>query len=332
MAVTSLHSAGAIVLHSNGMADPLGFAVNDTQQVELNQRTQTLRRFGTAFESAVSATGRAPGISFDTQCLARALDVMGPLGVCVTSGSGSPAATGLDAYFIPHDRCNQRELAAALRYRASDGYLMPTSLQAAHGEVATLSGQAALVADGSGGEPLPEPSLATVPTAVIEADEQFTLYEVRVAGVPLRGVKSVGVEFGIGLSVESADGAVFPEWVSVDTIATRITVTGVNLNWLSQTDIPVGGKRGTHLDTYIRLARYARDNDAANVLSYDDPTAETHIELTASGLALIDTISGSGSGPANCALQIVAVHDGTNAPLVADTTARLTEPVPDNQS
>ena len=316
MSVTNVYHAGAIFVHDLNLVSAVGFAGLTNENIELGNEIQTSRAFASVYERDGAITRRAPTIGVTTQQIGTALDLVGGSGRCIKSDVTHP---GLDAYLLNSDECNQYDLTDSRRYRMEQGILIPESLTVEHQGVGSIGLQAIAVSKG-GNEPLQEADAITMPTGAVD-DERYGLYQQTVGGVLLTGSKSLGIEFGVTVTQEDADGAIYPEWVSVGSIVTRVTLGGINPKWLGSSVIPVGGRKMLHTDTTLRLARYSN----AEADSYMDLTGNHHIAITVAGLGYITTAANASGGAeaATSSLVLVALHDGTNTPLQIDTTAAL---------
>jgi hypothetical protein len=320
MSVPNLYSAGAIVLQNAAMAAPLGFAGLVSEAVELGTQYRTLKRHLSVWDSQASISRQDPAVNFSTTQIKTALDLMGARGVCITS-QASPARPGFDAYLSKHDKCNVRDLLNLRRFNFAEGYLFPGQLSVAHGGVATITGTA-VASSSTANHPLAFFDDADAPASSVIADtESFGLYNQRVGGIELAGCTNLAIDFGVEVTRASADAAIWPEWISVGAVATRITLSGINPLWLSAAQIPIDGRPLTHANSVLRLGRHETDGTGA----WDELASSTHIGITVAGVGAITTAASASdeTSPTTTDLVIIALHDGTNDPLVIDTTFAL---------
>lgn len=318
MTVAGVYSAGAIFLQT---ADPVmsaavGFAGLVSEEINLGQEVRTGMESAGIYETRASIIKRAPSIGWGTTQVATALDMVGAAGRCINSDGSHP---GLDAHLLAHDRCDARDLTAGLRYRIANGLLLPENLSVEHQGRAQLTGRAIAITDSNGNEPIAASSGVSFPSGAAD-DEEFGLYRQTVGGVTLTGAKRLSIDFGIEVTQEDADGSIYPEWVSVGAILTRITIGGINPNWLGNAyGVAINGELITHANTTLRLVRYV------NGQSYASLASAVHIAITVNGLGCITTAASARDRSASSTeLMIYALHDGSNAPLLFDTTAALT--------
>lgn len=321
MSIQTLQSSGGIVVHDTALAAAAGFTAHVNQSVELGNEVQARPQAGSVYEDNVMITSRSPVVGFSTSQIKTLLDLTGPIGRCIKS---DPTHPGVDCYLVDHDECSARDLTDSTQYRIAQGYLTPQQLTAAHQELANMSGQV-LASTKEGNEPLIESEGVTYPSASMIDNESYTLYRCRVAGTTLTGLKNLQVDFGVDTTVESADGSVFPEWISVGSVVTRITLTGNNPRWLGAAAgrFARNGTPFTHANTTLQLIRCV-ETQAGEHRSIGD---SVHITLTGAGLAVINSPGSTSDArqPATSSLMLYLVHDGTNAPLLINTAATLTD-------
>lgn len=316
MTIAGVYSAGGIFIQTDTpeMAAAVGFAADVGQEVSLGIDVRTGMENAGIYESRASVVRRAPFIPFGTTQLKTFFDTVGVGGRCINSDETHP---GLDAYQLKHDRCSARDLAASNRYRIANGLIVPESLSVSHQGRAELSGRIYAVTNSAGDEPIVKATGVTYPNTAADTEE-YGLFACTVGGVNLTGLKSLQIDFGLQVMQESADGSIFDEWVSIESVVKRITMSGVNPDWLGNSVIPIGGKAVTHANTTLRLVKYVHGS------SYDTLASAIHIGITLDGLACITQAASSrGRGVSTTDLTIYPRHDGTNIPLLVDTTFAL---------
>ena len=314
MAVPQTFSAGAVVVQDTLLASPVGMAGLVSEEIDLGNVVRTTKAAGSVYERAAAVVSRSPTASFGTNQVKSLLGLTGGLGRCILNDATHP---GVDLY-LNKDACNGFDLTDSQRYRIGDGFLAPTSLSVSHREDAQMTAGVTAISVG-GNEPIQvDPSIA-FPTGLADT-ERFGLYQQTVGGINLEGCNSMQIDFGVSVRTESADGAVFPEFITVDDVVTRVTLGGINPRWLADSGIPIGGRKMTHADTTLRLVRYVTNEADA----YMTLTAAEHITFTLHGIGTITSTSASdGGSAATCSLMLYAIHDGTNVPMIIDTAAAL---------
>ncbi|MFQ5414659.1 MAG: hypothetical protein ACE5E6_09400 [Phycisphaerae bacterium] len=266
-------------------------------------------RVSPAFRSIVAQKPRG---SFTTLNIAQALTITGATGVDIAS-----LANGLRFYAQKHADSGSTRAAGAVhrRYTMSAGLLAPRSLSANHGDDATLSYDALAKYDGVN-DPLVEVDNVSLPSGL--TDERFTLAKVTLGGILLDSKVSLDVEFGIQANSEGADSDIWDTFLDVATIVPRLTLRGVDIEWLKAANIPFAGRVGTHANTTFYL-RQRLDQG-----TFHDPSAPKHIQFTMDGVIHIDdAFDGSPNAPAGVGVVMESRFDGTNDPLTVTVNTAI---------
>lgn len=254
-----------------------------------------------------------PVADFASYCLAQCLDV-----VPLTGKSISDMATGVDLYGYAHAHGAGRAGANLHRkYTIADGMVIPDKITCDHRGDALMTCKILSTWDGTN-SPVIEADLQSVPAAESD-DERFTIGKCVLGAVTIPDIRSWELDFGITANTEGADSDIYDTHVSIVECRPVLTLRGIDLEWLKAANIPLVGKAGTHANTSVYLRK--RLQTAAGYVA--DGTAE-HIKYTIDGLLWIEDIYKAGKGPAECSLKLAARFDGTNAPLVLDTTSAIT--------
>ena len=148
-------------------------------------------------------------------------------------------------------------------------------------------------------------------------NERFTIGGVTIGSVALSHFRSVEIDFGISARTLGADSDIWDTRAEIRSINPTITFRGIDVTQMKAAGIPIEGKAATHANTTIYLRKRAITGFVA------DGTSE-HIAITGYGLAVMDDIaSQSGEDNAEDSLRLECAYDGTNTPLVIDTTAAI---------
>lgn len=310
MGVSRLHSHYQVLVHSDGMS-----AVNVDAIMEQNIDSQ-IKRINEATSGDVYSRFQAvseikPRLSFGTYQLAVALASVGLTGLKIASTTNP----GVQFFAYAHDEGGTRKSGASHRsYTVREGLIIPKKISCSHGQDAKLDYEIITTYDGTN-DAIVIADTVTL-TALAGDDERFTLHSLEIGGVTLTQLESVEINFGIKAEGESSDGDIFDTFVSIDEIMPTISATGSDIEWLKSTNIPLIGVDGAHADTILNLRKRALGGTFVA-----DATAE-HISITACGLAVIDKPF-QGGQRAKTSINLEARHDGTNVPLIIDTTATL---------
>lgn len=297
---------------------------NDTVDItlggieSLNVRTQAEHSAeptqGEIYPRHQAITAIKPVAEFASYCIADGLDA-----VPLAGKSLSALATGLDLYAYKHEHGAGRVAAAEHRkYTIADGMCVLDKISCDHRGDALLSFRVLSTWDGTNA-PVIETDTSAVPTAGSD-DERFTIGKCTIGSVTIADIRSWELDFGIEAVTEGADSDIYDTHVSIVTCKPVLTLRGIDIEWLKSTNIPLVGKASTHATTTIYLRK--RLQTAAGYVA--DGTSE-HISMTIDGLCWLEDIFASrGKTPAECSLKLAARYDGTNAPIVIDTTAAIT--------
>lgn len=284
------------------------------QSIPIESEVSSEAQDGQVYTSHQSLTSQRANATFTTLDVADALAVAGLTGTKIDDMSG-----GLTMWAQAHLDGGTRAGASLHRsFNWAKGLLVPRSLSASHGPDATLSMEALGKVNGS----VPPPVIAenqTLP-AVVD-DERYTLGPVKVGAITLTGVRGFDIDFGITVEAQTADGDLYPTFLSIVTITPVLTIRGVGVDaWYKESGgIPLAGLNATHANTAFYLRKRA---DGGTVVA--DNVTE-HIKFTAAGLITVsDPMDASGQDAAEVNLTMPLVYDGTNAPLTIDVASAIT--------
>jgi len=259
----------------------------------------------------VSVNAVKPRATFSTLKIAAALDL---LAYPVTSIAGLTA--GLAMYGRAFVAGATRGGAIAhKKYLMDTGIVFPTRLTVDHqGEAKIEYSVIPVSSDGTTAPVVPSES-ASLPTADAD-DERFTLGEVTLGNVAFTHIKSLEINFGITEKVESADSDIYDTFAAIQESNPIITLRGIDYDWFKTSGaVAITGLAGTQANTSIVLRKRAASGTFVAAA-----TAE-HILFNAAGLITIGQAHRSSNNQtAEIDLRMECIHDGTNAPLVIDTT------------
>lgn len=310
MSVSNRHSIYAVRLDDT--VDVILKAIGS-----VNLRTETQYRgdvtSGAVYREHQAIVGQAPTGDFTTMALAQAIDNIWLTGLSIGS-----LASGFDFFAYKHQEGGSRATGTSHRqYRFTEGLIVPRRLSVEHQGDAELTYDVLPTYDGT--NDIVQVSDSVAVPSVPSDDERFTIHSVSLGGVTISGVKSIEIDFGINVEREGADSDLWPTHASIVSINPVLTIRGITMDWLSSSNIPLIGKSGTHANSVIKLRK--RLQTQAGFVA--DGTSE-HISITGNGLAYIDDAYASqGDSPNEVSIVMPMRYDGSNAPLVVDTTATL---------
>ena len=304
MGVDNKHSLFAVVVDSTTLG---GIS---QQNISLGTQATGEPRSGELFTRQQAIVAQAPRAGFSTDHVAAGLNLCGPAGISI-----SALGSGLMLYLQKMSKTGPVSGSVHRKFTIVDGVMVPTTLSVPHGGNATLGFDAVATYDGSN-DPVQladDQALPTQSTVV----QTFTLGPVTIGGVTIDNLQSLEINFGLQVVAEGADGDIWPTEAAIVAVQPTITLRGIDPEWFKAANIPLLGKVATHANTAI----YLRKRTATGFVA--DATVE-HIKITADGLVYVDDgMSASGMDSAETSLMLVPEYDGSNAPIVIDTTSAL---------
>jgi hypothetical protein len=312
MAVTRVdHISGVRI----GTVTPVTLGGIGQQRVGLGTQFVTDALNGEVYPKFVSVQGQASTFDFTTKALAEALANIPFAGLSI-AGLGADKVT---LFGTQADDGGTRKTGSVHRsFKAAKGLLVLGALNCQHPGDAELGLSAVLAYDGAN-DPIVVSDGAALPAGITDA-ERFALGPIYVNAVPITGVRSVAVNFGIAAVTEGADGEVWDRFVYIREVMPEITITGVDVTLLAAARIPFAGVLATQAATPDQtLSRlYFRKRIQGGAFELD--AATEHVRVNFAGIAVADEpFSGSGNQPATCTVRIKAAHDGVNVPLTLTT-------------
>jgi len=304
--VSNKHSIGAVVFNATVLG---GITQLDVQTGTEAQGEATSGEPYTRYRSIVA---QKPTASFSTLAVAAALDLCGSMGSSIAD-----LAAGLIMYITKHADGSTRSAGATHRkYTAVQGIVYPQQLSVDHQGHARLSYAVAPTWDGTN-DPIVETDTVALPTA--DADtERFSIGPVTIGAVTIAQIRSLTIDFGVNVATEGADSEIFDRFAGVVDVNPRITLSGIDIEWLKSSNIPRAGKVGTQANTSLYLRKRAEGG------TFTADATEEHIKIDAAGLAYVtQAFSGSGNQAGETQLVMDVDYDGSNDPLTIDTTAAL---------
>ncbi len=276
--------------------------------------TETLADIGdgSIFPSALSIVAQRPTASLSSWDIAKVLDAIPLLGVNL-------ATSALNMYGYLHALAGGRSAGSThVKYVASNGILTLGQITASHQQNAVITANALLTSDPTGAnDPIVKTESESVPTG-FDDTVRFALGPITIESIAIGSFTSLTIGFGIQAEAEGAESNIWPTHSSIVRVVPVITIRGKNIKWLGAGAVPLGGLAATHLNTSFYLRKRKLHGDWT-----PDATAE-HIKFTAAGMAYInDAFSGGQGAGAESEIVMPLTYDGTNNPIVIDTTSAL---------
>lgn len=286
------------------------------QNLAINNSISAEANSGDVYPAYISARGQKPVASISTYQLARTLDAISLLGLKITADGSNPGFVMFEGQIDD----NGRPLAGSNHrsYTMKKGLLVPQQISVQHQDDAQIDFQALATYDGSNNPIIPADSQA-LPTGGTD-DQRFTLHSATINNVEIEDLTQLTIDFGINAETLGTNSDRWDKYVRINEIAPIITYRGFDIEkFKASGGIALTGQKGIHTTSKIVF----RKRTPGELTFIADGTAE-HIEITFDGSAFIDdAFDSSGNASSEVSAQILTRFDGTNAPLVIDTTATI---------
>lgn len=271
-------------------------------------------RTGNNLHRQLASLQRAqPQGEFTTHKIAAALDEVGQLGVGIAD-----LTSKFTMYWAAFDDGGTYQTGSNHRSDTiNHGMIVPARLTCDHQGNAQIDYSVFIGYDGSN-DPVVTAGSASLPTADSD-DERFTIGPLTIGGVTVDHMTRLEIDFGVQMLIQSADSDIYPTLIAVAGTQPIIRATVLDAALFASGAIPLAGKAATHANTTCYLRKRS---DGGTFVA--DGTAE-HVSITAAGLAVLEDIhtAGEPGDPAQTTVRLEAQDDGTNNPLVIDTSVAI---------
>ncbi len=266
---------------------------------------------GQLYEDFQSIIRQDPTATITTKAIATTLGFIGLNGQCVGTGQNVTIA---DVFWRRMSDC-QTSLGGTphIRDRVSQGLLVLGTLTADRGQDATLTIMLHAITDGTNA-PVARTDGVALPTTIVT--ERFTLGLPAIDGSTYPEIEGVTLEFGVQITEKTPSlGSIWTDAVGVQQVRPVVTFRGRDLSKVTHALQAAGAASAAHADTLIQLI--ARQNAGA----FQSFAGSTHIGITVNGLLVPESLGSASAGQrATTSLRLAASYDGTNAPILIDTT------------
>lgn len=257
-----------------------------------------------------------PRLTFDTYDVASALGYVGMLGLAITSAT--VGRIGVELFEMQYDDVGQIVSGSnhrLLRFRK--GILVPRQLTCRHQQDAQLSLELIAISDGTNDAVIFAESQASPGAATDPA--RHTLASAVIESVTFAKLMGLTIDFGLTVNAKGDGSNPFPTRLEVQTSAPKITLETESPELFSASGVPLRGKVATHANSIVKLRKRTK-----NTGSFVADATEEHISITTAGVLTAQTaFDASANSDATASYMVTSLFDGTNAPLVIDTTAAL---------
>lgn len=313
MASNNVHGLYGVKIYTDAMGGAVVLGGVTQRDMPMGTEVERQATSGEVYPRFQSIAAQRPSANFSTLMIARALDNIALGGLAITAAVN----TGLDYYAQKFAAGAGRATGASHRkYNIKLGIIIPQRLTVTHRGSAVLTYQSIAVTDGTN-DPIVESDSQSLPAGMLD-DQRFTLGPVTLESKSLTGVQEFTIDFGLIAVPDSGDSTIFDTSVSIRETAPTWTFRGIDPAWLKSTNIPRAGLAISHTNTKVYLRKRA-----ARAQYVADNVAE-HIKFTGSGIAYVDSaLDAGGSDPDQTSLVVTLDYDGTNDPIVIDTTSQI---------
>lgn len=287
------------------------------QDIPINTELRGEASSGEVWPRMLCKVGDSRQYNFATYNIAAALDLCGLTGTDI-----STLTTGLKLYGQKYVKASVPATGAVHRkFTLAEGTVVPRRLTVDHQGNAVLTYEALGTSSDGEADPLAiSDTTVTLPAGLTDA-ERFTLGKFTVAGVLLGDLRNLEIDFGIDVGQEGCRSDLFPTYTWIRAINPVISAVLGNTQLVKSDAIPVGGFDCAHATTPFYLRK--RTSDEASFVA---DITEEHIKFTAAGYCRVENAFDGNADNEGATSRVVlqTVYDGSNAPLVIDTTAAIT--------
>jgi hypothetical protein len=198
------------------------------------------------------------------------------------------------------------------RYRIGNGLLTLGTLQASRGSDATIGFMVDGITDGTNA-PLVITHGVALPATLIKG--QWELAIGKIAGTVFKPT-----DLTINFNVQKEKPrplapSIWNDRIAVSKVQPVVTARGIDPSQISAAGIDITGESATHVNTLFQLVKRQTGG------SYVAAGTLEHIGITVAGLVVVtNPFSVSGQSDATVDIEIRTIHDGTNIPVLIDTT------------
>jgi hypothetical protein len=314
MPVTRVHTLGPIELYTDAMGAAVLIGGVTQQEIPTGTEVRSEPSSGDPYPSHQAIVSQKPAPSFTSYHIATLLDAIGVAGLKIASATNY----GLRFYAQQYTEGSTPASGSVhRRYTVREGMILPRRITCSHQGDAQLEVDVLVTYDGTN-DPIVITDTVAMPSGLTDA-QRFTLGPITFGGVSLPQVTGIDINFGLGAVTRGSNSEIWDTHASLRTIRPSLTLRGIDIEWFKSSVIPLIGLSGTHANSAIYLRKRAVGGTFVA-----DATAE-HQKFTACGLAYIDrAFAASTNEDAEPAVMIPLRYDGTNYPIVVDTTSAIT--------
>lgn len=299
---------------ADGAATIIGSLIDAAAPIEQDIQAETTA--GTFYPEHVQTVSQKPSFRYSTYDLPKVIDKFGVTGVDITKDTGK---VGVALYQALYNNATVSAGSTHRRLVFSESYNYISRISVSHRQDARAECMSLAVYDGTNNPVVIGTSVAlpTLPTS----PGRWTIGSITVDDIPILCNIQLDIDFGINVEQFGCDSDIWDTHLDLADIKPRITITSLDpANFKDSSGVPLVGLAGAHADTVI----YLRKRTTSGLASFVADGTSEHISITAAGvLQVSEAHSASGNGKAQTQLILPLRYDGTNAPMVFDTTAAI---------
>jgi hypothetical protein len=309
--VDRVHTISAVAVHTDAMGSAVLLGGITSFDIRSATECRQSPSSGEAFPQFLALYAQKPLAEFSTLAVAQALDLAGLTGLLI-SASVNP---GLRFFAQQYQEGSTPKAGANHRsFTLRDGILVPRSLSVDHQGDASISYNALITWDGTN-DPVVASDGVALPSG-LDDNERLAIGPITIGGEVLDQVTRVELDFGLDARTTGAQSSIWDTHSSIRRVMPRLTITGIDAEWFKSTRIPLQGRTGTHANTSVYLRR--RKSGA----TFEDKGDAVHTKISGDGLCYAEQIFGASDiEDGTVSLTMPLRYDGTNAPVVIDTTS-----------
>jgi hypothetical protein len=314
MATWRIHS---VSIYGDGMGAAVIMPGIISQALESDNDLQAEVEAGSVHPKHVALNGRKLIHRLSTYNVGTLLAAISPDGLAIESSVN----TGVIAYLQKYDDYGQAVSGSNHRsYQYMRGVIYPTRLRIDHQSDARLDAEMKIIKSGANGIVTISAS-AALPTISV-ASKRYTLGPITIANSSVSNYTGLDITFGNRVETEGVESNVDDTLIGQLSSGHRITITGLDPEWLETTLASLDGRSAAHATDSIYLkAREAASGDHF----YEDGDTD-HGKFTLYGLGCVGgAFDAQASRISETTLEIVTAEDTSgNAPLIFSDEVAIT--------
>lgn len=282
---------------------------------QTNPEVHTDVSIGSPFSQFVAIMSERPRIPVPTSAIHTLIGITGLLGATIDD------TNGFELYFAELDANGVPKVGGTPAHRKlafNRGVLIPRKITCSHRGFAMAEAEAVVYSQDGVAHPLVITEGATLPTLVRD-NVKFSLGPVNFGGVNIECLQNIDIEFGNSGDAFGCNSEIYDTHFEQPGVKPAITLTGLSVDDFGDAGVPPLGKRILHANTKFFFRRRSADG-----LGYVADDQAVHIKGTANGVAIVESMKGTGTKRAEYRVKLYCDWDGTLAPVTFNTASIIT--------